>query len=95
MSMYVDGDGYPSDELRDLFKNPRCGRVLLEAASEYFVASGYGDASRDGPLFKFVTGGWSGCEEVIEGLMSNMYSSRLWESSHRGGMHVFDVSGDV
>jgi aromatic ring-cleaving dioxygenase len=39
--------------------------------------------------WEFVTGGWSGCEEIIIAFMDNSIAmSMLWESSHRGGLHV-------
>lgn len=91
MSMYVDSDGYPTDEFRELFQHSMSGRELLDGAAEYFNASGYGKADQLGTEYRFVTGGWSGCEEVINLLMTNIASIMLWESSHRGGLHVFDT----
>ena len=95
MSEYSDADGYPTTALAHVFQNASCGRELLDAAAEYFTASGYGSVEVDGPVYRFVTRGWSGCEEIVDGLMSNVFSGRLWESSHRGGLHVFDASNDI
>ena len=39
--------------------------------------------------WEFVTGGWSGCEELIAALQENWIAwTMLWESSHRGGLTV-------
>lgn len=80
-----------------MFNAPHCGKDLLDAAAEYFEASFCGKVTieRRNGTYRFSTGGWSGCEEVIESLMSNVFSSRLWESSHRGGIHIFNVSNDI
>lgn len=40
--------------------------------------------------WEFVTGGWSGCEAIIAALMGNYIAwTMLWQSSHRGGLHIF------
>jgi hypothetical protein len=40
-------------------------------------------------MWEFVTGGWSGCEQIIDAFYSNyLAKSLLWESAHRGGLHV-------
>ena len=39
------------------------------------------------------TGGWSGNESIIYAMRENyVLWATLWESSHRGGLEVFDVS---
>jgi hypothetical protein len=38
-----------------------------------------------------VTVGWSGNEELIEAIGASMFGLRFWESSHRGGLHVYRV----
>jgi hypothetical protein len=39
--------------------------------------------------WEFVTGGWSGNEEIIRAFYENfMATAILWESTHRGGLHV-------
>ena len=40
---------------------------------------------------EFVTGGWSGNEDIISALGNTFFSFRFWESSHRGGKHVYRV----
>ncbi len=39
--------------------------------------------------WEFVTGGWSGCEVIIGAFYANhLAHAVLWESTHRGGLHV-------
>lgn len=37
------------------------------------------------------TGGWSGNERIIDALDGTMFHLRFWESSHRGGLYVYEV----
>jgi len=42
-----------------------------------------------GIRWEFVTGGWSGCEQIINAFYDNTLAHAvLWESTHRGGLHV-------
>ncbi len=97
MSQYVDVNDYPTDELREVLRAVPTslddGPKMLEAAASYFNAYNPGGAWLEGKQWSFATCGWSGCEEVIELLMANIATSMLWESSHRGGLHVFVVRG--
>ena len=94
---YISHANYPTDELRAVLQavptSIDAGPKMLEAAAEYFNAYNPGSAWLEGKRWSFATGGWSGCEEVIELLMVNFATSMLWESSHRGGLHVFVVRG--
>lgn len=43
-------------------------------------------------LYELATGGWSGNEEVIDALHHNpMFNALCWQSSHRGGLHVYKL----
>jgi hypothetical protein len=45
---------------------------------------------KDGDIYTLITSGWSGNEEIIAVLRENMMFWVLyWESSTRGGKHVF------
>jgi hypothetical protein len=91
---HINAAGYPTEAFLDLLRTSQDGLACLEIAAEYFN-SGYGRAFRDVvacELYKFATGGWSGCEDVIEALMANGFVNLMWESHHRGGLWVFDVS---
>jgi hypothetical protein len=40
-----------------------------------------------------VTGGWSGCESVI-GVLERCHFGYWWQSSSRGGLHIYEVPSD-
>lgn len=97
----VDDDGYPDeDSLRELVTTGHWFNEVLAAAGDYFT-SGYGkhlvsDGTDDltgepVQVHEFVTGGWSGCEQVISVLEGTIPWGVSWESSHRGGRHVLKV----
>ena len=86
-----DRSRYPTDETCEAVAtwNP-CDPVgwfeFVEAAW-----SDYGRVRRDGWTIDFVTGGWSGNEQLIGAMHANVAWSLCWESSHRGGLHRFEI----
>lgn len=43
-------------------------------------------------MFKLVTGGWSGNEDILRALHNNqMFSMLAWQSSFRGGLHIYHI----
>lgn len=41
---------------------------------------------------RLITGGWSGNEDIVGALNDNrMFSMLCWQSSHRGGMHIYHI----
>lgn len=86
--MMLDDDGYPTEESLETLRTRMDSLANFDDAEEYFKAS-IGYAERDGDELRFITSGWSGCEAVIEALMHNACTRLCWESSHRGGLHVF------
>lgn len=41
---------------------------------------------------RLATAGWSGNEEIVSALMDNtMFRILCWQSSHRGGLHIFHI----
>lgn len=90
----IDCNGYPDDktlqEAKDLDFDFRVG---AEWMIEQFEETGYGAGKirPDGTL-ELHTGGWSGCEEIIQAASESMWWLRWWHSSTRGGHYIF---GDV
>lgn len=86
-------DGYPTDEALDALTTwPIDSREdiieLLEFARSIWRWPDY--ATRDGDTFTFVTGGWSGHEDIIQALDDHPTLNPLaWQSSERGGRHVY------
>ena len=91
MKIDIDHDGYPTDasvEALTLCNDPK---DALDAVAEYLTDCGYGRATVADGVYEFATGGWSGCEEVI-GRISLLVRALTWESSHRGGLHIFRLA---
>lgn len=63
----------------------------LELARDTYNAE-YGQVTVDGSRYTFVTGGWSGNEDILHAMMENMPGwHACWESTHRGGRYVFSL----
>jgi len=105
----IDASGYPTEELlaelRGDVGEHDSGRLpertvddvcddLLARAAEAINATGYGRAWQEVGFLRIATGGWSGCEDIVEALMGNIFGRMRWESSHRGGLHVFKLGGN-
>ena len=43
---------------------------------------------------ELVTGGWSANEQLISELRATTFHLMWWSSSHRGGLHVYEVPVD-
>ena len=87
-----DSDGYPTDET--------CVAIESWEPSDpvglfRFIESawnGTGTVRRDGWNVELVTGGWSGNEDLVRAFKTNEVAwSLCWESSHRGGLHRFEI----
>lgn len=87
-----DDHAYPTDEsLAAIRAWPVEGwRALLEQLRPGWEH--YGSWRRRGPILRLATGGWSGNEEIIGELRGTWLWWLAWRSSHRGGLHVFDLS---
>ena len=90
---------YPSEELLDWIKGYDCchkhkASRLLKVVKKVWWGATFlwfrGDDTPDGYRLTLLTGGWSGNEEIIAALQGNWtFWPRYWESSERGGRHVF------
>jgi hypothetical protein len=55
------------------------------------------DAEYDGAPVKrveLITGGWSDNEQLIEELKHTSFRFLWWSSSHRGGLHIYEVPSE-
>ena len=91
MRIEIDRVGYPTDASVEALAHCVNPREALDAVAEYLTDCGYGRATVADGVYEFATGGWSGCEEVI-GRISPLVRALTWESSHRGGLHIFRVA---
>lgn len=100
----LDDDGYPTDEAISLIKTwTGTPRTLVDDLIEpIFGAYGSVRVEPDRDDFDravvrviLVTGGWSGCEEVIGALPHSCFGFAWWRSDERGGRHVYEVPLDA
>jgi hypothetical protein len=99
MRIEIDDLGYPTDASLAALKawdekpTPDNLGALLDAVADYFEGCGYGRArkrtTKAGTVWRFATGGWSGCEDVIDNLP--WIAGVAWRSSHRGGLHIYGL----
>lgn len=89
----MDANEYPTDdELTRITTWPYTDFMGLMDYVESHCWSSYGSFNRQGREFRLITGGWSGNEEVVRALERNaMFGAVCWQSSHRGGLHVYKV----
>ena len=90
MTPEFDSNGYPTDETIRAIEQwePRDFDGLFA-----FIEAAWNDCGSVisiGDQVSLVTGGWSGNEEIVDALGRNRIADMLyWESSHRGGLHVY------
>jgi hypothetical protein len=53
--------------------------------------TGYARVTLDDNRLEIATGGWSGCEELIATVRNTLWHLKYWESTHRGGLWVWEV----
>lgn len=84
---------YPTpEELRELedADNAHTLREILELAIELWGECGV--IRKRGNTVVFITGGWSGNEDIINALGKNfMFWSSCWCASYAGGKHIFHL----
>ena len=88
----IDEHGYPTVESLEVVREwdgpmhelPE----FFQALADYFNDCHYGRAWKRRGFWFFATGGWSGCEDVI-GAIPAIVDCLAWESSKRGGLHVY------
>lgn len=88
---------YPNDSDLEAIENYQinsradCVELALALRDKFWIST-YGNADFDGKHLRLVTGGWSGNEDIIQALAQNhLFWSLCWESSHRGGLYLFEV----
>ena len=56
-----------------------------------FTVDRGGTDSDPATVYRFATGGWSVCEQILDAIRHTMFHALFWESSHRGGLVVYVV----
>jgi hypothetical protein len=91
----MDRDGYPEEhELETITKwDPMdfLGLIDYVQARWYYPEA----VKHEGKVWEFITGGWSGNEDLIRAMEENPFWWALhWYQSTRGGSHIFCKYGD-
>lgn len=90
----LDDDGYPTDatlaRIREWDWHDLPGLFAFIASNWHWGARMAEEVSPG--RWRFATGGWSGNEDLLKALAENLPAwSMTWQSSHRGGLHEFEV----
>ena len=91
----LDEHGYPLEESLDALKDfdpiKQTKADFLKLLSETW--KWWKPECVDGDRLRLATGGWSGNEETMTALRKNfLFHGLCWQSSHRGGLHIYDLS---
>ena len=89
-------NGYPTQETLDFLKQTRHYDddidILFEELKLFVNKNG--KLFKDGYFWIFVTGEWSGNEDIVNALYQNkIFWMQFWEDSFRGGKYVFRIIG--
>lgn len=87
------GTEYPTEESLSNIENYKGDfHHLMEVVSESFPSYGRCEFRDIDNTWEIATGGWSGCEDIIGALKSNvMFWIMCWKLSKRGGYFEFEV----
>jgi hypothetical protein len=101
----LDKDGYPTtaflNEIDAICTIEEAREVLLNRLESWTGELIYASVKKlkktyspkDRPYWEitFTTGGWSGCEELINRLLDNFYIKMFYSMWRRGGLHQFEI----
>lgn len=89
----LDDNGYPEQELIDRIERWSVADdifTLMNFVQPLFEEYGRCEYDSNRRVWVVVTGGWSGCEDVIMSLQKNhLFWSLCWMLSKRGGYYEF------
>lgn len=103
-SLELDQYGYPPEEWLASIRDARptmaeAAQWMRETLPDLVANVGYGRVTMD--FFpqaqhsvhelRIATGGWSGMEDLMSAVMGNIALVYYWQSTHRGGLYVFQV----
>lgn len=99
----MDDDGYPTeDDLEQVRAFTGSPHELIDLVTSMWnfppfvkvtdFVDRYGVARK---RVEMVTGGWSGNEDLASALAGTVFHLTSWESTHRGGLTVYEVRTDT
>ncbi len=87
----LDCDEYPTDEtIAAIIAWEGNPSDLFYIVSEIWPSYGRMELRSVDNMWEVVTGGWSGCEELVEAFNSNIMLRHCWMLSKRGGYHEYE-----
>ena len=95
--MRLDADNYPTEDTLEQIRQWRgTANALLNAVIGIWPHYGTtaDETTPDGGARRvvLVTGGWSGCEQLIGALQQTLLWSLAWQESVVGGRHVLELN---
>ncbi|MFS0885353.1 hypothetical protein [Aeromicrobium sp. 179-A 4D2 NHS] len=94
----LDDDGYPTDEAIEYIENfrgtPQHLTTLIADLWHLYDIEPVSDPETGHVTVELVTCGWSGNESIISALNQTSYRLLGWQSSERGGRHVYEFGAD-
>ena len=103
-TLELDEYGYPPDEWLASIRDARptmaeAAQWMRETLPDLVDTVGYGrvtveffpQAEHSAHELRIATGGWSGMEDLMSAVMSNIALVYYWQSTHRGGLYVFQM----
>lgn len=92
----LDNHDYPTEELLeylltyDVIDDGYTELLdILEKGFERYGSYSFDEETR---ILRLATGGWSGCEDIINTLRRNsIFYALCWQKSERGGLHVYKL----
>jgi hypothetical protein len=88
----IDIDGYPTEETVEFlsnYKNFFDAKDAIGFATSALEQMGYATIKRENNYIYIATGGWSGCEDIVRAMKSNVWFSHLLIASLSGGGYYY------
>ena len=92
MTPVIDIDGYPTEETVEFLskhKNFKNAKEAMDFALKALEKMCYATVKRENNYIYIATGGWSGCEDIVRAMKSNVYLAFLKIVSTNGGGHYY------
>lgn len=92
MNPVIDIDGYPTDETVEFlssYKNFTDVKEAMDFALKALEKLPYATIKKENNYIYIATGGWSGCEDILRAMKSNLYFSHLLIATLSGGGYYY------
>lgn len=94
----LDDDGYPTDEaiayIEQFRGTPQHLTTLVADLWHLIDVTPVTNPDTGAVTVELITGGWSGNESIVSALDQTAYRWLGWQSSERGGRHVYEFAAN-